>query len=114
MVKVLFITTIPITLEAFFLRFARHFRARGWRVDAMSNGVSTSLECIEAFDQVWDIDWARSPFTPSNLFHSPQKVREIVQREQYDLVHTHTPVASFVTRLALRHVRKVKSCPVTA
>jgi glycosyltransferase involved in cell wall biosynthesis len=39
---------------------------------------------------------------PSNLLAAPRQIREIVDREGYDLVHVHTPIASFVTRLALR------------
>jgi glycosyltransferase involved in cell wall biosynthesis len=99
------VTTVPVTLSAFLLPFAAHFRARGWRVDAMANGISSAPACVEAFDRVWDMPWSRSPLHPGNLVTAPKKVREIVAREGYDLVHVHTPVASFVTRLALRSMR---------
>jgi glycosyltransferase involved in cell wall biosynthesis len=37
---------------------------------------------------------------------APAKIRELVEREAYDIVHVHTPIAAFVTRYALRNLRK--------
>lgn len=99
------VTTVPITLASFLCPIAAHFRGRGWRVDAMANSITSFSEVSDAFDQVWDVPWSRNPLHPRNLVTAPQRVREIVAREGYDLVHVHTPVASFVTRLALRSMR---------
>lgn len=106
MPKLLMATTVPVTLSGFLLPFAAYFRARGWRVDAMANGVSGDADCVKAFDCVWDVPWSRNPLHPRNFLAAPKRVREIVVREGYDLVHVHTPVASFVARLALRSLRK--------
>ncbi len=38
MKKILMVSTIPETLKGFLLPFARHFRSRGWQVDAMACG----------------------------------------------------------------------------
>lgn len=105
MPKLLIVATVPETLSAFLLPFAAHFRGRGWRVDAMANGVSSSPACVRAFDQVWEMPWSRNPLHPRNFWSAPKRVRAIVAREDYDLVHVHTPVASFVTRMALRSMR---------
>lgn len=104
--KLLLVATVPITLERFLIPFARHFRSRGWQVDAMAQHVSSCRDCVDAFDRVWDITWSRQPFDPGNLTHAPRQIREIVGREHYDLVHVHTPVAGFVVRYALRQVRR--------
>lgn len=101
----LMVTTVPDTLEGFLLPFAEHFRRQGFRVDAMARGVSSRPACVRAFDQVWEMDWSRNPFSPANLFGGPQRVRKIVASQRYDLVHVHTPVAAFVTRFALRGLR---------
>lgn len=95
--------TVPVTLRAFLVPLARHFRELGWRVDGMASGISSSAECVSAFDRVWDIPWSRNPFDPRNLMQAAPLLREIVSREGYDLVHVHTPVAGFVTRFALRN-----------
>jgi glycosyltransferase involved in cell wall biosynthesis len=100
------VTTVPSTLRSFLLPFAAHFRAQGWQVDAMACGVSESPECLQGFDRVWDIKWSRNPLDPRNLLAAPQVIQEIVTREQYDLIHVHTPVAAFVTRYALRNLRQ--------
>jgi glycosyltransferase involved in cell wall biosynthesis len=71
----------------------------------MAQGVSSSQECLEAFDQTWEVDWSRNPLDPHNLLQIPHTVRERVERGGYDLVHVHTPVGAFVTRYALRHMR---------
>jgi glycosyltransferase involved in cell wall biosynthesis len=99
-------TTVPVTLNAFLLPFAEHFRAQGWRVDGMANGIAASPESVQAFDKVWDTPWSRNPLLPRNLFTVPAMLRQIVQSEDYDLVHVHTPVAAFVTRMALRKLRQ--------
>ena len=104
--KLLVIAAIPNTLRAFLLPFAEHFRARGWRVDAMAKGVSTDPECVQAFDRVWDVDLCRSPLDPRNLLIAPSQIQDIVVREKYDIVHVHMAVAGFVTRYALRNAIK--------
>jgi glycosyltransferase involved in cell wall biosynthesis len=102
MPSVLFVTTIPITLEAFLIPFAEHFRGQGWRVDALANGAADDEHIAEAFDSRYNISWSRNPLSPGNLLGTAPTVRHIVAEGQYDLVHVHTPIAAFVTRFALR------------
>src|SRR6185369_15509616 len=97
---------------------ARHFRSQGWRVDGLASGLSThpggcqpgnedlGRRWAGSFDRLWDVSWSRNPLNPRNLLSVPGQVRELVVQQGYDLVHVHTPVASFVTRLALRHLRR--------
>lgn len=106
MASALFIATVVKTVEGFLLPFARHFRGRGMRVDAMAKGISQSAECRAAFDRVWDIDWSRNPGDVSNFSKAPRLIRAVVAEQGYDLVHVHTPVAAFVTRYALRKKRR--------
>ncbi|BAY30335.1 putative group 1 glycosyl transferase [Nostoc carneum NIES-2107] len=106
MKSLLIIAAIPETINSFLLPFAYHFRAKGWRVDAMAQGVSASTECLAAFDRIWDVDLARSPLDPRNLLIAPQQIREVIAQEKYDIVHVHMAVAAFVTRYALKDARK--------
>jgi glycosyltransferase involved in cell wall biosynthesis len=96
------VTTVPDTLRGFLLPFAAHFRRRGFRVDAMARGVSRCHECVAGFDQVWEVNWSRNPLDPRNLGTARRRVLEVATAGAYDLIHVHTPVAAFVTRLALR------------
>src|SRR5260370_563806 len=99
--RLLLAATIAETLRGFFLPFAQHFRARGWRVDGLAKGISSCPECRTAFDHVMDIDWSRKPQDPRNVLSAPSLIRKIVQEGGYEVVHVSTPVASFVTRFAL-------------
>jgi glycosyltransferase involved in cell wall biosynthesis len=106
MPRLLMITTVPATLRAFLLPYARHFTAQGWRVDAMAQGVSACTECEDHFHHVWDVEWTRNPFDLARLLVSAQQVRAVVAGQGYDLVHVHTPIAAFVARGALRQMRR--------
>ncbi|MDM9385231.1 glycosyltransferase family 4 protein [Chlorogloeopsis sp. ULAP01] len=106
MKSLLMVATVPETLKGFLLPFSSSLRTQGWRVDAMAYRISSSLECLQAFDRVWDIEWSRQPLDPKNLLIAPRIIQELIKQEEYDIVHVHTPVASFVTRYALRNKRK--------
>lgn len=78
----------------------------GWTIDATAAEISSIDECVETFDRVWGIKWSRNPLDIINIFGAPKTIRAIVKREDYDIVHVHTPIAAFVTRWALRKERR--------
>lgn len=102
MKKMLFVATWYGTVKSFLIPFARYFGEKGWHVDAMAEGISGCSACKGAFSQVWEVEWTRNPLDLKNILRAPRTVREVVEREGYELVHVHTPVAAFVTRFALR------------
>lgn len=103
------VCTVSNTLRGFLLPHASHLKSQGWRVDAAARGVTSSPECGKAFDRVWDVQWSRKPWDITGLISAYQRIRDLVQREKYDIVHVHTPIAAFVTRLALRRMRSFGS-----
>jgi len=100
MPRLLIVTTVPDSVP-FFVPFADHFRRAGWTVDALTGSLE-GLVWRDHFDAVHRVPWSRDPTALGRLARSPVRVREVVARGRYDIVHVHTPVASFVTRLALR------------
>lgn len=106
MPKLLIASTVAAAHRAFFLPFARHFRALGWRVDGIAAGISCVPECRQAYDRIFEIHWSRNPLDWRNLGRAASNLRGIVETEGYDIVHVHTPVAAFVTRYALRPLRR--------
>ena len=52
-----------------------------------------------------NIAFARSPFGLNNI-GAYKRLRNIIKSEKFDLIHSHTPTASMMTRLAARKVRK--------
>lgn len=105
MKKLLIITTIPASLEAFFLHFARHFRQQGWQVDGMACHATQHPECVDAFDHVWDVDLRRNPLAWQNFFVAPSQIQRAYRAQAYDLVLVSTPVAAFIGRYALNYYR---------
>jgi glycosyltransferase involved in cell wall biosynthesis len=104
MTRLLVVATVSETIRGFLLPWASHYREKGWQVDALAQGISNCSHCTEAFNQVWEIQWSRNPLNPLNLIAAPRRLHEIAKG--YDLIHVHTPVAAFVTRFALRDLKK--------
>lgn len=114
MTRLLMVATVSVTLRAFLVPLARHFRGQGWRVDGLAHGASRCPECRDGFDRTWEADWSRSPLAGLRLARAMRGVRAVVEREGYNLVHVHTPIAAFATRLALRGLRRAPSVIYTA
>lgn len=104
--SLLIAASVPSTLSAFLLPYASHYRERGWRVEAAANGAPHADDVVAAFDTVHHVPWTRRPTDPINLTSAARTLRRIVRERGFDLVHVHDPVASFVTRYALRRDRR--------
>jgi glycosyltransferase involved in cell wall biosynthesis len=103
---VLMVTTVASTLRAFLLPFAAHFRAAGWRVDALAAGAPDDAACVAAFDRVHDSRWTRSPYRLLRNLRGMRTFRAVVRAGDYDVVHVHTPVAAFFGRLGLAGIAR--------
>jgi len=113
MSRLLVVTTIPRTFDDFLLPYVHHFRAKGWRVDALSGAGYEGTQAARAYERTFAVRWSRNPLDPRNLATAPKAIRGIVEREGYEIVHVHTPVAAFVTRYALRSLpRRVRPAVV--
>lgn len=104
--KILYVTTIPGTMN-FFLEHVKMLMQEGSSVEM---AFSCSVKCnnpkyMELGCKVHDIPFSRSPFSSSNLM-AYKKLKQLVETEHYDIVHTHTPNASMIARFACRNVRK--------
>lgn len=97
-------TTISNTLNAFLIP----------HIDQLiKNGHEVSVAC--ALEQplasyfsdkkipVFQIPFNRNPLAKSNLL-AYKKIKQLIKEENIDIVHTHTPVASMVTRLACKRI----------
>lgn len=106
MPSLLMVTTVPVTHEAFLQPIVAALRSRDWRVDGMAAGITSSAACRAAYDGVIDVGWTRNPADLGHLPATLRAVRSAVAAGGYDIVHVHTPVAAFVTRFALRRMRR--------
>jgi glycosyltransferase involved in cell wall biosynthesis len=103
--SVLMVTTVGRTL-GFLVPFAHQMRALGWRVGAAAHKLDECPCSRDAFDELWEVEWSRNPWDLANVLGAPRRIAHIVENGRYDLVHVHTPIAGFVTRFALRGMRR--------
>ena len=105
--KILYVTTMSGTF-GFLYPHINMLINEGHKVDLATN-ITKEIkhQAIRENCKIFNIDFDRSPTKLSNL-KSIQKIREIVEQEKYQIVHTHTPIASFITRLACRNMKHVK------
>ncbi len=104
--RLLLVTTVAVTLRSFLVPFADHFRALGWTVDGMAAGAPKDPSCVAAFDRVHDASWTRSPKDVAANLRGMRQLRKVVREGRYDIVHVHTPIASFFGRLGMRRMRR--------
>jgi glycosyltransferase EpsD len=101
MKKVLFTATVDSHILAFHTPFLKYFKENGYEVHVATNG----NEDIPYCDKKHVISFERSPFKLNNL-KAIRQLKKIIDTEKYDIIHTHTPMGSVVTRLAAISARK--------
>lgn len=104
--KILYVTTIGGTMN-FFYSFINRLINDGHTVDIATNENSSKVPaCYNAWGcAVHQIDTSRSPLSKGNL-KAIQQLKMLVEKEKYDIVHCHTPIAAMCTRFACRKARK--------
>ena len=101
--KVLFVATVVKThINTFHLPFLKMFKEYGWEVHVAAKNDFVDEPCvIPNCDRHFDIDFARSSFSKSNI-KAYKQLKQIIETNHYDIIHCHTPVAGVLTRLAAR------------
>ncbi len=74
----------------------------GWQVDY----ASANEEPVKDADNVYTIDFARSPLRFDKHIKAYRQLKKLINENHYDVIHTHTPVGSIVTRWAAKKARK--------
>lgn len=106
--KILYITTISPTINAFLVPHIKYLINQGHIVDVATN-ITDCLneELIDIGVRVFNVDFQRIPISFKNI-KAYNQIKEIQNKEKYDVVHVHTPVASFIARYALRNENSIK------
>lgn len=99
--KVLFVATVISHLKAFHEPYMEWFQQQGWEVHAVGNEDMPLQFC----DKKYLLKIARSPLKPQNIL-ALLKLRKIIKKEHYDLIHCHTPMGGVLARLAATEARK--------
>lgn len=106
--KILYVTTISNTVNAFLIPHIKMLAEHGFQVDcAFKVEQKVKDDLYNYCKNVYDIPFSRNPFNLINIF-AYQKLKNIISEQEYDLIHTHTPVASAITRLICLNNSKSK------
>ena len=101
MKKVLFVATITKHINTFHIPYLKWFKEQGYEVHVASRGE----EKIEFCDKHYNLPFERFPLKKNNL-KTYKELKKIINNNQYEIVHCHTPVGGVLTRLAARRARK--------
>ena len=99
--KVLFTAHVDSHILAFHTPYLKYFKDKGYDVHVASHGDAV----VPHTDVKYNVPIERSPLKLNNL-RAIRQLKEIIDRENYDIIHTHTPMGSVVTRLAAMAARK--------
>lgn len=101
MKKILFVATVDNHILSFHLPFLEWFKEQGYEIHVASNGNGD----IPFVDIKHNVMFERIPFRTTN-YKSYKKLKNIINDNNYSLIHCHTPVGGVIGRLASRHARK--------
>ncbi len=99
--KVLFVATITKHIIGFHTPYLKWFKEQGYEVHVASNGDEPIAYC----DKHFNLPFERFPFKKNNLKVYNQ-LKEIINENNYQIIHCHTPVGGVLARLAAKKVRK--------
>ncbi|RFA33377.1 glycosyltransferase family 1 protein [Virgibacillus dokdonensis] len=106
--KILYVTTISNTVNAFLIPHIKLLIDEGHQVDVAFNiKRDPSYNLIEFGCKIHNIEFQRSPFKIDNI-KAYKQLKKLILNEGYDLIHTHTPLASFITRTVCKNMVDIK------
>lgn len=105
--KVLFVATVRSHIGQFHMPFIEELKKRGCEVHAAYKDNSAEKPGLDlsAIDKAFEVPFSRSPYSKSNL-KAYKVLKKIIDENEYDAIHCHTPMGAVVTRLAAKKARK--------
>ncbi len=101
MKKILFAATITDHFYYFHLPYLKYFHDSGWEVHVAGKGDRKLPDC----DVQHDIPFVRSPFSKGNI-EAYKQLKKVIDDNDFDIIHCHTPMGGILSRLAARKSRK--------
>lgn len=109
MKKILYVTTVSRTINAFLVPHIEMLIDNGYKVDcACFIDKEINKKLLERGVNIYKVPFSRSPLSFSNL-RAFKKLLSIQKENQYDIVHVHTPIASIYGRLLKIRFKKLKT-----
>lgn len=97
--KVLYVTTVSRTINAFLIPHIEMLLEKGYEVHcACSIDKPVNKELQEKGVKIFEVPFSRNPLGIGNI-KAYNKLRELQRIHSYDIVHVHTPIAAIYGRL---------------
>ena len=105
--KILYVATVRSHIGQFHMPVIRALKEAGHEVHAAFKDNSADKPGLDlsAIDWTFEVPFERSPYSRKNIA-AYRVLKKIIDRENYDIIHCHTPMGAVVTRLAARDARK--------
>src|SRR4051812_17011508 len=94
---ILFCATVDYHFKAFHQPVMKWFKEHGWKVHIAASG-NLNLPYV---DKKYTIPVHRCPFHIQNR-SAYLELASIIERENYEIIHCHTPMGGLLARLAAR------------
>lgn len=109
MPKILFVANIYEHIYSFHIPYIKWLKEHGYEVHVVANELGDYK--IPYADRVIEIGIERSPFKSGNI-KALKQLRNLIDKERYDIISCHTPMGGVLARLAARKARKQYSLKV--
>lgn len=106
--KVLFAATVVKThIMEFHIPYLKMFQDMGWETAvAARNDYENPEDCvIPHCDAYYDIPFERQPWKIGNIA-AYRQMKQLIDRENYAIIHCHTPMGAMIARLAAMGARR--------
>lgn len=100
--KVLFTASTFSHILNFHIPYLKRFQEHGWAVHVACGG---NLAPIPYAERVVELPFQKSMGSPEN-FRAAAQLRRLIREEGYTLISTHTSLAAFFTRLAVKGMKE--------
>jgi glycosyltransferase EpsD len=107
MKRILYTASIAKHITTFHIPYIKWLKESGCEVHVACNYTGFN-DPIPYVDKQWDIPFEREPFNFKN-YAAYKKIKKVIDENNYDLIHCHTPMASVITRIAAIKARKNKT-----
>lgn len=115
--KVLIVTTTPYMIRQFLMNDIKILQELQFDVEVVTNCKGFNVlddETLQRFIRKLDmmnikinqVDFTRNIYNISNMIRSYKQMKKILKNNEYTFIHTHTPIASVISRVAAKQFRK--------
>jgi len=119
--KALITTTTPYMIRQFLLNDIKILQDLEYEIDVATNFQTFNVISEEELQklkeylenehiQIHQIDFERSMFKIGSHIRSYKQIKKLMNEREYDLIHTHTPISSLITRIAFKNSRIFNKC----